>query len=160
MSLMEEQFTENKDEILENHTQTFDQLYNLLLEKFKRTSARYSGASGRDARGMRGHERSTKHRQSAQYKRNVNRGNNIDASAMMRNISKKSNARIGISKGLGGTLKRHADGKRTTKKKGKFLNSKLPFLVHHVLPNGDIVVSHAVKTRFDRKIKTKFKKIL
>jgi hypothetical protein len=160
MSLMDEQFTENNVEDSGNKPQTFDESYNLLLERFKRTNARYNASSGRDARGIRGHERSTKHRQSAQYKRNVNRGNNIDASAMMRNISKKANARIGISKGLGGTLKRNADGKRTTKKKGKFLNSKLPFLVHHVLPNGDIVVSHAVKTRFDRKIKTKFKKIL
>lgn len=139
----------------------FDALYNLLMERFmRRPKARYSGSSGRDARGMRGHEKSTKHRTSAQYKRNVNRGNNIDASATMRNISKKHNTRIGISKGLGGTLKRNADGKRTTKKKGKFMNSKLPYIVHHVLPNGDIVVSHALKTRFDRKIKTKFKRIL
>lgn len=138
----------------------FDKLYDLLMEKFtKRIRPRYNASSGRDARGIRGHEKSSKHRTSGQYKRNVNRGSDLNASAMMRNISKKANARIGISKGLGGTLKRNADGKRTTKKKGKYVNSKLPFIVSHVLPNGDIVVSRGTKTRFERKIKTKFKRL-
>lgn len=128
------------------------------MEKY--TRPRYNGNNGRDARGIRGHEKSTKHRASAQYKRNVNRGGNIEASAMMRNISKKTNARIGISKGLGGTLKRNADGKRSTKKKGKYVNSKLPFVISHILPNGDVAVSRGTKTRFDRKIKTRFEKLI
>lgn len=139
----------------------FDDLYQLLMEKFtRRVKPRYNSSNGRDVRGIRGHEKSTKHRTSAQYKRNVNRGNDLNASATMRNISKKANARIGISKGLGGTLKRNADGKRSTKKKGKYINSKLPFVVSHILPNGDIVVANATKTRFDRKIKTKFKRLI
>lgn len=139
----------------------FDRLFELLIEKFsRRPKARYNAGNGRDARGMRGHSTSTKHRNSALYKRNVNRGQDVTANASMRNISKKENARIGISKGLGGRLKRNADGKRSTKKVGKLVNSKLPFVVSHILPNGDISVSRLVKTIFNRKMRTKFKKVV
>lgn len=148
----------------ESESITFDMMYQLLIEKYlfnrTRSKARYNGSSGRDVRGVRGHEKSTKHRQSAQYKRNINRGNNPGSDGNMRNISKKLNSRIGISKGLGGTLKRNADGRRTTKTKGKFINSKLPFVVSHILPNGDVVVGRSGKTRFRRDIKTKFKRLI
>ncbi len=154
----------------------FDEIYKMLEEKFnqevsieylledlheerRRPKPRYDGNNLRDIRPNRNGDR-TRNRSIPIYKRRADRGMNANDNASVRNTTNKLNNRIGISKGLGGTLKLNADGKRTPKKVGKRINSKLPYVVSHIKPNGDIVVGREVKTPFAmHKIKSRLKKI-
>lgn len=102
--------------------------------------ARYTGNDLSVVRSVRGHGSSTKNRSGSIYKRSINRGNVGGSAAGVTNTSRKDNNRRALSNGLGGVLRKGSDGKRTTKTVGKRVNSALPCIVSHLLPNGDAVI--------------------